>query len=213
MVSKSKVNQLTKGDLESICKKYNVAIPAGTKTKADLVNFIMGYPNWNPSLDVIFEGSTGKITAAKKAPSAKSEVSDDIQKKLTETTAQLQKFEGMIEKKSTDLEAKINRQMSALKEELIKFITQQLSKTSTAAPISSKSMYDIESEVLEAIPENEFVSLDDVFSFLDNIKETDFKKSIKRLLLFKIIEGQEGDGTQFIELVDGTKVFLVKKKE
>ncbi len=213
MVSKSTVNKLTKGDLESLCKKYNVTIPSSTKTKAALVNFIMGYPNWNPSLDVIFEGSAGKPTAAKKAPSIKPEALDDIQKKLNETTAQLKNLDALIARESNELEAKVNRQISALKEELIKYINQQAPKASTNGPVQAKSMYDIESEVLEAIPENEFVPLDDVYGFLDNIKETDFKKSIKRLLLFRIIEGQEGDGNLFVDLVDGTKFHLVKKKE
>ena len=218
MVTKAVVNKLTKASLEAICNKYNVEIPKTVKSKANLVDFMVGYSNWTPTLDIIMEETKSQSSASKKSAAKRSgsalkvasidiDIIDQITKTLDEHTKFIQTIEDLIE-------TKLNKKIISLKDKILKIINEKTSKlVGPSAEVAKKSIYDIEVEVLEAIPENEFVNLEDVFEFIEDVSEEEFKQTIKRLLVFGIIEGQEEEGDLQVKLIDGTVIGIVKKKE
>jgi tRNA A37 threonylcarbamoyladenosine modification protein TsaB len=111
-----------------------------------------------------------------------------------------------IEKQLADLAAKVaslEKDVTALKQ----------NQQSLAGSGTGGSSLDTETRVLDGILENEYTDLDDVKEFVDDMSEAQFKSAIKRLYLFKVIDGKESNSNIQVEVAaDGLKIGQVKRK-
>jgi hypothetical protein len=239
MTLNSDLNKLRKIDLTNICKDNGVDIPKSAKTKAQLVKFMAKYDAWPKPLEEIL-GSTSGPAKAKKTKKTKKKTSKAVKSTPSSAAPSGVSKEGIkdlvgqintLSKVIDDLKVKLLDDVKSLKSGLqktdsktvemlsdIQTLQASIKELATATPSSpssssSSEMNQIKEEtmVMEAIPEEEFSYLEDVFEFLEDIPKYKFKEIIKHLLLFKAIEGEEADGDLFVELFDGTKVSMVKR--
>lgn len=208
MVSKSALNKLLKRDLVKICTEQSINIPKTVKTKKDYIDFMVQYKNWNPPLENYLDGHKKKPIPSKRP---KPDNLAKLQKQLNDVEQKIQKIASNI-KPPIRLESFTNQLVEL--EKKISQIESIKKPPSTTYKIETMMLrlVEIENEILEAIPSEEFVFLDDIYEFLDNISIILFTSSIKRLVLTGTLEYQEEESNIIVELLDGTRIGSVKKR-
>jgi hypothetical protein len=241
MVNVSTLNKLTKDGLMKICQDYNVNVPTTAKTKKDLVEFMMGVPNWPKPLDAILTEieTTSGSTKVKKSTTAKGNTSTvnsvvfvQMQKSIEEMNVKLAHVENelnLIKENKSSLPISmiphnIPSPISPGRIDEMAFRIQRLEsdfkaiKSNIPPPVLAvkkepphKSLHQMELEIAEAVPE-EWTPIDDIHEFVENISDKELVDTLHYLYVIRVIDAKEGGSDLQIRLEDDTKLGIVKKR-
>jgi hypothetical protein len=223
---KTDLNKLTKDALSNLCEKHGVQVPAAAKTKAAIIDFMIGATWPSPLETLLAEDKPADSPAKGKKAAVKSGVDDKIIEEinqkiawLTEQVTKLQAGSGIAisSNKATTAplidENVIKNEIAAKTAPLVEWLKKIDGQLKAFAGSKNEITLEQEMAVLEGITDTEFTPLDDIFEFVEDLPKIKFLQIIKKLLFYRLLEGEESEGNINIEMPDGTSVGSVKRRE
>ena len=223
---KTDLNKLTKDALAALCEKHGVQIPASSKTKAAVIDFMLGATWPSPLENLLSEEKPADAAPKAKKSAAKAgiddKILDEINQKLAWLTDEVKKLQEKSAKSSGSPTASsapaidenaIKSEIAAKTAPLIDWLKKIDGQLKAFAGSKNEITLEQEMAVLEGITDTEFTPLDDIFEFVEDLPKVKFLQIIKKLIFYRLLDGEESEGNITIELPDGAVIGSVKRRE